>query len=98
MGNLPAGRYAHITVADTGVGMDSPTLEKIFDPFFTTRGFEGGSGLGLSMVHGIISGFDGSIFAESEPGEGSTFHIFLPEVGENSIKPREEPVAAHSVV
>jgi PAS domain S-box-containing protein len=72
------GSYVHIAVADTGCGI-APTLQKrIFDPFFTTKQTGRGTGMGLSLVHGIVIGNGGGITLESTPDSGSTFHIYLP--------------------
>ncbi len=70
--------YAKISVRDTGTGMSKATLERIFDPFFTTKGTGEGTGLGLSVVHGIVQDHGGTIEVESELGKGSVFHILLP--------------------
>jgi signal transduction histidine kinase len=67
-------------VRDTGRGMDSATVERIFEPFFTTRSVGQGSGLGLSVVHGIVESFGASITVDSKIGVGSTFRIFFPAV------------------
>ncbi len=75
---LHPGTYAVLTIRDTGVGMDSETLEQIFEPFFTTKSMEKGTGLGLAMAYGIIQQHGGNIRVESRPGEGASFQIFLP--------------------
>jgi len=72
------GDYVKISISDTGVGMDQETLKHIFEPFFTTRSQQGGTGLGLASVYGIIRNHGGAIRADSEPGKGSTFSIYLP--------------------
>jgi PAS domain S-box-containing protein len=76
--NLAEGRYARLTVADTGDGMDPATLNRIFDPFFTTKDQGKGTGLGLAVVHGIVQEHGGAISVESTVGGGTAFHIFLP--------------------
>ena len=75
---LPPGRYVRLSVSDDGCGMDSATIARIFDPFFTTRPPGKGSGLGLSVVHGIMKGHGGTVTAESEPGRGSRFRVYFP--------------------
>ncbi len=79
--DLEPGIYARITVSDTGHGMDSATLARIFEPFFTTKAPGQGTGLGLSVVHGIIEDHDGVINVRSTPGAGTTFEVCLPEHG-----------------
>ena len=78
--DLHLGQYVKLTVKDTGVGMPAHIVDRIFDPFFTTKGIGEGTGLGLSVVYGIVKERGGTIAVESEPGEGSMFCIYLPAV------------------
>ena len=75
---LRAIQYARLTIDDTGHGMDRKTLERIFEPFFTTKPIGKGTGLGLAVVHGIIESHDGVIMVESQPGQGTIFHLCFP--------------------
>ncbi len=72
------GRCVCLTVADTGIGMDQPTRQHIFDPFFTTKDMGDGAGLGLSVVHGIVTVHGGTVAVESAPGQGARFEIRFP--------------------
>jgi CheY-like chemotaxis protein len=75
---LSPGKYAHLIVADTGIGIEKKYLPKIFDPYFTNKDSSKGTGLGLSVVRGIIERVGGSIQAFSKVGEGSEFHVYWP--------------------
>lgn len=96
--NLLPGSYLRLTVRDNGHGMNEATLEKIFDPFFSTKGQTEGTGLGLSVIHGIITKLEGAITVESKLGHGTRFDVYLPSreaeiisgngVKQNLLQPR----------
>jgi CheY-like chemotaxis protein len=74
----PAGRYAKLTVSDTGVGIPGEHLDRIFDPYFTTKPQGKGTGLGLAVVHGIVKSHGGTVEVESRVGEGARFDLYFP--------------------
>ncbi len=100
--NLQPGPHLCLTVSDTGHGMDAAVIERIFDPYFTTKGPGDGTGLGLAMVLAIVQSHDGAITVYSEPGQGTSFHVFLPEIN-REIQPETAtvetlPTGAESVL
>jgi CheY-like chemotaxis protein len=94
--DITPGRYVQLTVSDTGCGIPKSVIEKIFEPFFTTKVKGEGTGMGLSLVYGIIKEMKGTIWAYSEPGLGSTFQILIPEhtdgIGTDENKDIELPI------
>jgi PAS domain S-box-containing protein len=90
-GTLVPGPYVRLIVSDTGTGIAPAVLERVFDPFFTTKGVGEGTGLGLSLVHGIVTDLGGAIDVKTRTGEGTSFEIWLPISGETG-KPAAEAV------
>ena len=93
-----AEQYVCIGVADTGVGMEAEVRSRVFESYFTTKTPDQGTGLGLSIVHDIVSEHAGFIEVASEPGCGSTFHIYLPIPGEKASADVITPPSAHSEI
>jgi signal transduction histidine kinase/ActR/RegA family two-component response regulator len=93
VGRLQRGRFACIEVSDTGAGMSTEQVERIFEPFFTTKPIGAGTGLGLSLVHGIVLDHSAALEVSSRPGQGTTFSVYLPLIeGEPAQEPA--PLAA----
>ena len=93
-----AQQYVYVSVADTGVGMETDVRSRVFESYFTTKTPDQGTGLGLSIVHGIVTEHAGFIEAASEPGCGSTFHIYLPIPAEETAADAITPPSARSEI
>jgi len=102
-GETQPGRYAKLSVTDTGKGMDKKVLDRIFDPFFTTKDVGEGTGMGLSVVHGIAEQLGGFIHVDSNPGQGTTITLYFPiinniEVTEETEAKTDLPTGAESIL
>ncbi len=91
---LPPGPYVGLTVSDTGCGMTPEVKARLFEPFFSTKPPDKGTGLGLATVHGIVRQSGGDIRVETEPGKGSSFHVFLPRLADTGDEAEPHPAAA----
>src|SRR3546814_18123313 len=91
---MPPADYSALKISDTGAGIPADVLPKIFEPFFTTKDVGKGTGLGLSTVYGIVKQSAGFIFADSKPGEGASFTIYLPVHRAAGDTPATQPPAA----
>ena len=100
--DLKPGTYIHLSISDTGHGIDEDHLDKIFNPYFTTKKQGEGTGLGLSVVHGIITGIGGVIEVESKKGEGTVFHLYIPCSNREGIEEVEQiadiPTGSESIL
>ena len=89
---LPKGNYLNLEIADNGCGMDEKTRKMIFEPYFTTKDKSSGTGLGLSVVHGIVQSHDGHINVYSEPGQGTTFRLYFPLLSDPELSAESEHI------
>lgn len=99
---LQSGEYVRLRVRDTGAGINSQALEHIFEPFYTTKCSLGGTGLGLSVVHGLVNGYGGAVGVDSVLGQGTTFDVWLPRVSDivaaDATAPNSAPRGSERVI
>jgi CheY-like chemotaxis protein len=91
--DIRPGRFAVLTVEDTGTGIKPENMERIFEPFFTTKGKGRGTGMGLAMIYGTVRNHGGFIRVDSAPGKGATFRVYLP-LESDAVRDEEPPPAA----
>lgn len=90
--NLKPGEYIHLSISDTGIGIAEHFIPRVFDPYFSTKNIGEGTGLGLSVVHGIVSSMQGFIKVESKIGSGTTFHVYIPNYSEQVVEYSETKI------
>jgi len=90
------GRFARLSVSDSGIGIDSAIRERLFEPFFTTKSASEGTGLGLAIVHRIVGAHEGAIKVESQPGRGTSFHVYLPAAPRMTERRAQERAPVHT--
>jgi CheY-like chemotaxis protein len=91
-GPLLPGSYLKLEVSDTGCGIAPELLDRIYEPYFTTKKTGEGTGLGLAVVHGVVNSHNGHVAVYSEPGQGTSFHVYLPLVKKEALPLRDEEV------
>lgn len=87
---IKPGDYAELTVTDTGSGIDPAVIDKIYDPYYTNKEPGKGTGMGLAIIHGIITGYGGAISVESKLGKGTSFHVYFPVIAQQDLSPVED--------
>jgi CheY-like chemotaxis protein len=88
---LPPGWYVRVRVRDTGAGIPVDVVDRVFEPFFTTKGIGEGTGMGLAIVHGIVTSHGGAMAVDSTLGEGTTFTLYLPQMAQDAAPPSAPP-------